>query len=56
MQVMGNKEKLEKVIQNDYSTLKKKVALERCVWEQKEGEGGRNSLSLELKRMAFDAS
>ena len=38
------------------TTALKKVALERCVWEQKEGEGGSNSLSLELKRMAFDAS
>ena len=38
------------------TTALKKVALERCVWEQKEGEGGSNSLSLELKTMAFDAS
>ena len=35
---------------------KKKAALERYVWEQKKGERGSNSLSLELKRMAFDAS
>lgn len=46
---MENKEKLEKKSYKQMTTAvkkkKKKAALERYVWEQKEGERGSNSLS-----------